>query len=516
MNGAVIKWIGLVAGPIAAVGAYALLGGDGDLGEAGRRTTAVAVLMAVWWLTEALPLSATALLPIALFPMLGVVSIRQATAPYAHELIFLFLGGFILGLGMQRWGLHRRIALLTVMLVGTKPRRLVLGFMVATAVMSMWVSNTATAVMMMPIAMSVIGLVFAKIGKEFDPGMERDQPGPNLATSLMLGVAYGASIGGLGTLIGTPPNLVLASQAREIFGQTIGFAQWMWLGIPLVLIFLPLAWAYLVFIAFPVKLRELPGGKEMIRGELRGLGPMNRGEWTVLIVFLSTALAWIFHRPVADAVGFYSEAEVGGVVQRAYYLTDEGIAITAALLLFLIPVDVKKRVFAMDWETAERLPWGILLLFGGGLSLAGAMTATEVDTFIAARVTAVGVMPDLVLILIVVAVMIFLTELTSNTAVATAFLPILAASAVGLGMHPYLLMIPAAMAASCAFMLPVATPPNAIVFSSGYVTLPQMAKAGVWLNLTGIVLITLFVYFFGGALLGIDLGTAPDWARRGE
>ncbi len=495
----IVRWVGLAAGPVAAAAMYMLIP-DAALDHRGRATAAVAALMAVWWLSEAIPLSATALLPIALFPLLGVLKVGQATAPYASDLIFLFLGGFIVGLAMQRWGLHKRIALITISLVGTKPKRLVAGFMLATAIMSMWVSNTATAVMMMPIGMSVIDLVFSRLGKTFDANMPRDASGPNFAMCLMLGIAYGASIGGIATLIGTPPNLVLAGFVKKTYGQEIAFAQWMRLGVPFVALFLPLAWLYLTTFAFPIRLKAIPGGSDLIRGELAALGPMKRGEWVVFIVFLCAAAAWILRPALARWLGLGDG------------LTDTGIAIIAALSLFLIPVDLKSRTFTMDWETAERLPWGILILFGGGLSLAKAMQESGVDVAIGRAFAGVGALPDVALIAIIALAVIFLTELTSNTAVTTSLMPVLAAAAVGLDIHPYLLLIPAAIAASCAFMLPVATPPNAIVFSSGYVTLPQMARAGFWLNLIGAALVTLMLWLLGGWLLGEDLSVVPEWA----
>jgi sodium-dependent dicarboxylate transporter 2/3/5 len=504
-----VRWAGLVAGPLVGLGTYLLLpgaelGAAGDvirgLTREGRVTGGVGALMAVWWLTEALPLSATALLPIALLPLLGARTIREATAPYADPVIFLFMGGFILGLGMQRWGLHRRIALRTILLVGTQPRMLIAGFMLASAVMSMWVSNTATVAMMLPIGISVIHLVFARLGREYPPG-EPPAPeaeGANFATALMLGIAYAASIGGVGTLIGTPPNVILKGYIARTYGQEIGFAAWLWVGLPLVAVFLPLAWLYLTSAAFPVRLRRIPGGREMIQGELRGLGRMNRGEWAVFVVFTCTALAWILRPQLVALTGLTG-------------LTDEGIAVAAAGALFLIPVNVRGRTFAMDWETASKLPWGILILFGGGLSLAGAIQANGVDRFIGRGFAALAGVPPLLIVLAVALGVIFLTELTSNTAVTNTMMPVLggAGAAAALGVDAVFLLVPAAIAASYAFMLPVATPPNAIVFGSGYVRLPQMVRAGFWLNLIGVLLVTAMGYFFAGTLLHLDLGGRP-------
>jgi sodium-dependent dicarboxylate transporter 2/3/5 len=499
-----VRWVGLVAGPLLGLAAYLFLpraemgaAGDviGGLTREGRATAAVGAVMAVWWLTEALPLSVTALVPVAVLPLVGARTMREATAPYADPVIFLFLGGFILGLGMQRWGLHRRIALVTILLIGTRPPMLIAGFMLATAVMSMWVSNTATVAMMLPVGVSVIHLVRARAEREPDPASPPPPDGAagNFATALLLGIAYAASIGGVGTLIGTPPNAILKGYIERTYGQEIGFAAWLSVGLPLVAAFLPAAWLYLTRLAFPVGRARIPGGRELIRGELRGLGRMRGGEWVVFVVFSLTALAWILRPRIVALTGLRG-------------LTDEGIAIVAALALFLIPVHPRERTFAMDWETASRLPWGILILFGGGLSLAAAIQATGVDRFLGGGFTALAGVPPFLLVLAVALGVVFLTELTSNTAVTNTLLPVLGGAAVALGVDAAVLLIPAAIAASYAFMLPVATPPNAIVFGSGYVRLPEMVRAGFWLNLIGAALVTAMGYFLAGTLLGLDLG----------
>lgn len=499
-----LRWAGLGAGPLVGVAVLLLLpGADADAAGAavggltaeGRATAAVGALMAVWWLTEAVPLSATALVPIALLPLVGARSIGEVTAPYADPVIFLFMGGFILGLGMQRWGLHRRIALVTIALVGTQPRRLIAGFMVATAVMSMWVSNTATVAMMVPVGIGVVHLVFARLGLPGGPDHpSAPAPAANFATALMLGIAYAASIGGVGTLIGTPPNAILKGYVERTYGQQIGFAAWLAVGLPLVAIFLPLAWLYLTRWAFPVRLERIPGGHDMIRDELRSLGPMSRGEWAVFLVFILTASMWVLRPQIIAATGLSG-------------LTDEGIAVSAAGALFVIPVNPRERRFAMDWETASQLPWGILILFGGGLSLAGAIQANGVDGFIGRGFETMSGVHPFVIVLAVAVGVIFLTEITSNTAVTNTLLPVLggAGAAAALGVDAALLLIPAAVAASYAFMLPVATPPNAIVFGSGYVRLAQMARAGFWLNLAGALLAATMAYFFAGSLLDLDL-----------
>ncbi len=486
---------GLLLAPVLAVAVYLAIPADvsGDpargLGQPGRAVAAVGVLMAVLWVTEALPIPITALLPLALFPLLtlNTVTIRETAAPYAHELIFLFMGGFMIALAMQRWNLHRRIALGTILLVGTRPHRLVAGFMAASAFLSMWVSNTATMVMMLPIALSVIELVRRHLA-EIRGGWQPTPGAPfHFALCLLLGIAYAASIGGIGTLIGTPPNLLLAAFVSGEYGIKISFARWMGVGIPLVAVFLPLTWLLLTRVVYPIRLPGIPGGRDLILREFRAMGPMSRGEKIVAVVFALTALAWIT-RPY-----LLVPLKVAGATPLAG-LTDTGIAMTGALLLFVLPVDWKHGIFALSWRQAAALPWGILILFGGGLSLASAITATGVAEFLGHRVGALAYLPLPVLMVFVITLIVFLTELTSNTATIAAFLPILGAVAVGLHVNPILLTVPAAIAASCAFMMPVATPPNALVFSSGEITIPQMCKAGLWLNLLGIGLIMAVMY----------------------
>ncbi|HEX6135460.1 MAG TPA: DASS family sodium-coupled anion symporter [Longimicrobiales bacterium] len=482
--------IGLPAGPILLI-LLLLLDPPAGMTLAAWRTAAVALFMACWWITEAVPIPATALTPLLLFPLLGILPAGATAAPYANPVIFLFLGGFVIALAMQRHELHRRIALGVVRAMGVHPPVLVLGFMAATAFLSMWVSNTATAVMMLPIGLSVVQLVKPDAGE-----------GPmdfNFAIALMLGIAYAASIGGLATLIGTPPNALLAAFMLETYGVEVGFAQWLIVGLPLVLISLPLAWLVLTRLVFPIRIREIPGGAAAIHEAYQQLGPVSRAERSVAVIFVLTAMLWIV-RPLIDDV-------VPG-------LSDTSIAIAAALATFLVPVDLKRGEFLMDWETAERLPWGVLLLFGGGLALAGAVTETGLAEWIGAQMGALGAWPVLLIVVIVTTVVIFLTELTSNTATAAAFLPLVASLSVGLGENPFLLVVPAALAASCAFMLPVATPPNAIVYGSGYVTVPQMSRAGVWLNILFIALITLTVYSLALLAFGVEPGTLPEWAGR--
>jgi len=464
--------IGLILG-VAFLLATLALPVPGSMGAEAWAALGLMLLMATWWSTEAIPIPATALLPIVLVPALGLGTIGQATAPYANPIIFLFLGGFTLGLAMQRWNLHRRIALLTLKAMGDQPKRQIAGFMLATAFLSMWVSNTATAIMMLPIGLSVV----AMMDNSNPEGVRK------YATALLLAIAYSASIGGIATLIGTPPNALLAAYLSENQGISVGFAQWMVLGVPVTLVMLVLTWWWLTRRDFGIGQASDSG--QMIRDELAKLGVMSRGERLVAVVFVITATAWIF-RPLLSA-------------SLMPWLSDTGIAIAAAIAMFLIPVDARQGTFVLDWDSANKLPWGVLLLFGGGLAMAGVISSSGLAEWIAGSLGVAGVLPTIVMMVIVASVIIFLTEVTSNTATAAAFLPLLGALAMAQDVSPLLLTVPAAIAASCAFMMPVATPPNAIVFSSGHMQISDMIKAGFALNLMGIVVVTLITY----GLLGL-------------
>ncbi len=447
------------------------------------RTAAVGLFMAVWWITEAIPISATALIPLALLPFLGVVSIPDSAAPYADPVIFLFMGGFMIAAALERCGLHRRMALSIIRLVGTRPANLVAGFMAATAFMSMWVSNTATVVMMLPMAMSVLELSENNTASE-------ETPSPNLGVAMLLGIAYAASIGGTGTLIGTPPNALLAGFMSKTYKVEIGFAEWMLVGVPLVVVSLPLCWLLLVRVLYPIRASEIAGGREMIAREVRALGRLSRAEITVGLITVIVASAWIL-RPLLARL-------IPG-------LSDTGIAMTGALLLFLIPVNWRRLEFALDWPRAERLPWAVLVLVGGGLSLANAIQKTGLAEWIGDLMGGLRYLPILLVTIAVTTVIVFLTELTSNTATAAAFLPVAASLATGMGADPLVLAIPTVLGASCAFMLPVATPPNAIVYGSGRLSVPQMARAGIWLNILLIALINIAVFTLAAKVFG----TAP-------
>ncbi|MCW3150377.1 DASS family sodium-coupled anion symporter [Stutzerimonas stutzeri] len=458
--------IGLFLGPLLLL-LCVLTAPPAGLSQTAWLTVGMAALMAVWWATEAIPIPATSLLPILLVPVLGIDTLAKATAPYANPTIFLFLGGFLLGLAMQRWNLHKRIALATLLAVGNQPKRQIAGFMIATAFISMWVSNTATSIMMLPIGLSVIGLLVAgSVAREAD----------RFATALLLGIAYAASVGGIATLIGTPPNALLAAFLRDSYDVHIGFGQWMLLGVPVSAGMLLFTWWWLTRGGF-----KLAGGdsRALLEKEMAELGPMSRAEKMVAVVFVLAALAWIIQPLLAR--------HFDGV-------NDTSIAMAAALGLFLLPVDLRQRVFLMDWETANKVPWGVLLLFGGGLSLAGVIGASGLAQWIAQGLGGFGVLPLILMIGLVTLVITFLTEITSNTATAAAFLPLLGALAVAQGLPPEMLAIPAAIAASCAFMMPVATPPNAIVFGTGRMRIQSMIRAGFALNLFGVALVTLLCY----------------------
>lgn len=491
--------VGLAVGPLLFL-AMLLIPAPAGMDPAAKRMASVATLMAIWWLCESIPIPATSLLPIPLFPMLGLLGTKATTAQYAGHLIFLFMGGFLIALAMQRWNLHRRMAMHIIRIVGFSPRRLILGFMVATALLSAFVSNTATAAMMMPIGLAIIVHVTDAFRREGRADQQEITCTCRVfGLNLMLGIAYAASIGGVATLIGTPPNTVLAGFLNEAYGYEITFARWMVVGVPLAAILLPLCWLWLVRVANPMSLGRVPGGRNLIESEIRMLGPMGPGErWTAL-VFGTTALAWVF------------AGTVRSVFPVPTMVTDAAIGMAGGLLLFLIPVDLKRNVFVLDWDWASRMPWGVLILFGGGLALAEGFQQTGLAAWIGNQVTLLGQAPVLVLVAGVILLIIFLTEMTSNTATAAMVMPILAAVAIGLNQDPLLLLIPAAIAASCAFMLPVATPPNAIVFGSGYVSIPDMARAGVGLNLMASAVILGLTYLVVIPLFHIVLGQAPAW-----
>lgn len=489
-----IQWLGLAVGLVLGILVYLVM--PGDVPQEARLTAATAVLMAVWWMTEALPIPATALVPLIVFPTLGSTPLDDVGASYGNNVIFLFMGGFLLALAMQRWNLHRRMALLTVRLIGTRPPQMIAGFMIATGFLSMWVSNTATAVMMLPIGISVLLLV-NKTSDAIDDPVDADEDAAatpvksNFGTALMLGIAYAASIGSLGTIIGTPPNTLLVGYMASEHDVQIGFGQWMIVGVPLAVVLMAACWFLLTKVLFKPEIDEIPGGRKLIDDELAKLGTTSAGERRVLVIFVLAALAWVFVPLVTDWVGADTPP-----------ITDAGIAMAVGVLLFLLPAGAARGVRLLDWDSALRLPWGVLLLFGGGLALSAQFSSSGLTEWIGEVASGLGGLPVVLLVVLFAAGILFLTELTSNTATAATFLPVAGGIAMGMGMDPLLLAIPVALAATCAFMLPVATPPNAIAYGSGYVSIPQMIKGGIWLNLFGLVLntavtMTLAVWVFG-------------------
>ncbi|WP_090614767.1 SLC13 family permease [Natrinema salaciae] len=468
------------------------------LSAAGKAVAAVTAWIAVWWMSEAIPIPATSLLPIVLFPLTGALPVADTTPSYGHPLIFLFMGGFFLAMAMQRWGLHRRIALRTIKAVGTEPSRLILGFMLATAFLSMWVSNSATVMMMVPIALAVIYQT-ADLIDETDLAVETTEGNFSFGIALMLCIAYGASVGGVSTLIGTPPNVLFAGQADALFGQSVSFAEWMLYGVPISAIGLVAVYVYVTRAVSP-QFDELPAGADTIDRELERLGPMNRQERWVAVVFVGMAAAWIGASLIDPLLGVAPPEDADTIV-----------AIGGAMVLFTLPTTTADgdRTFLLDWTHAVDIPWGVILLFGGGLAIASGFGDTGLAAWIGEGLGLLEGVPMIAILFAVVVMTIFLTEVTSNTATTAMLMPILAGVAVGIGVHPFGLMIAGATAASFAFMLPVATPPNAIVFGSGYITLPQMAKIGVGLNVIGIVLITLVAVGWLPIAWGIDIGTLP-------
>ncbi|NDV18589.1 DASS family sodium-coupled anion symporter [Pseudodesulfovibrio sp. JC047] len=497
------KRIGFFLGPIVFVIMLMVPAPEGMKIEAWR-VAAVTALMAIWWITEAIPIPATSLMPIALFPLLGVMKSNAATAPYANHLIYLFMGGFFLAVAMERWNLHRRVALHTIRLVGTSPSRMIMGFMLATAFLSMWVSNTATTMMMVPIGLAVI-----QQATGFDSQTLRTSTsnGPefNFGKGLMFGIAYSASMGGVATIIGTPPNTIMVGMVEKLFGVEIGFGQWMMFGVPLSVVMLALSWVLLTKILFPTGNMQIAGGDSIISKEIDKLGPMSSEEKKIVLVGSFVATFWL-------ARGFLKKAPfVLDIMPNFGYIHDATIGILGALILFAIPTNFKKGEFLLDWKTAVKIPWDVILLFGGGLAIANGFAKTGLATYIASQLGGLAGSSLIVFVAAVVLITIFLTEITSNTATATLLVPIMGSAAIAMGVHPYATIVGACVAASFAFMLPVATPPNAVVFGSGCITIKQMAKAGLWLNILGTVLITAFVVYLLPAVWGIDLSIVPDW-----
>ena len=467
------KSLFLISGPLLFL-AMQFFSPPAGMSESAYSLLSITLWMALWWVTESVPIAITALLPIILFPMTGAVDLQTTTASYGHKYIFLYMGGFMLAIAIEKWNLHKRIALNIIKIIGTNISKIILGFMVATAFLSMWISNTATAVMMLPIAMSIVAQL------QDNPNTEKNE---NLifGKALMLSIAYSASIGGMATLIGTPPNLVFAGYVEETYGIEITFLQWFKFGVPIAIPLLVIAWLYLTKFAFKFKQKEFPGGKEEINRLLVLIGPMKREEKLVSSIFVLTAFCWITR---------------SFILQEFFpFIDDTIIAMTAGILLFVVPAsDFKKRL--ITWEDAVKLPWGIILLFGGGMALAAGFQITGLASWLGAQMSVFQGLSLLLLVFVVITLVNFFTEFTSNLATTAMLLPILAPIAISLNINPYMLMVACTIAASCAFMMPVATPPNAVVFGSGYLRIPDMIKSGIWMNIISILFLTLMVYYF--------------------
>ena len=470
------------------------------------RMAAVAVLMAVWWITDAIPLFATAMLPMVLYPLLGILS-TKATAPiYVNSTIFLFLGGFIIALTMEKWNLHKRIALVIIRLIGGGPSRIVLGFMVAAAFLSMWISNTATAIMMLPIGLAII----QEMESEF--GVEETH---KLTLGLMLGIAYACSVGGMATLVGTPPNLAFARIFSITFptAKPIAFGTWFVMALPLSAVFVAIIWGILTKLLYRVP-AHVTIDKSIVDKEYKDLGSMSFEERAVLVIFALTAVLWVFRKDLV--LGFVSIPGWSNLIPYPKLIDDGTVALVMAMLVFFIPTrsaDADTPTLMAGEHVIDNLPWGIVILFGGGFALAKGFQSTGLSNLIGQNFTGIGQLHPIVMVLIICTAMTFLTEVTSNTATTQMILPILASVAVDIQLNPLLLMIPATLSASCAFMMPIATPPNAIVFGSGRIKIAEMARTGILINIIGIIMVTL-LYFVGPAIFDIDLNVFPEWAQQ--
>lgn len=458
----------LVAGPLSFLLIWMLIPA-GTFSPEAIRVLGLAAWMLIWWISEAVELPVTAILPMFMLPLLGITTVTEAAAPYSNPSVYLFMGGFIIALAMEKWQLHRRIALTILFLTGTSANGVLWGFSLATAGLSMWISNTATATMMLPIGTSVIGLLFASGATDANEAGKK-----NFATSLMLLIAATANIGGMATLIGTPPNSVFVGIMQNTFQTEVSFAKWLLIGLPFSAAMLIVAYILIVRVLYPNRLGKIEGGHAIIEEELKAMGPVSSEEKGVLAVFVITALLWIFRQLLNDWLSIRLE--------------DPMIAMAGGTALFLIPA--KKSRFLLVWRDTERLPWGILMLFGGGLAIAGGLEKTGMIDLVAQQMTSFSGITPIMLMLLLMAIVLFMTELMSNLALATVFIPVVGGIAAGLGEDLLTFTIPVTLASSCAFMLPMATPPNAIVFASGHIKVVQMMRAGIWLNLIGLVLLS--------------------------
>lgn len=481
--------VGLILGPLLFIVAMFFFSPEG-LSPQGQAVLAVTLWVATWWITEAIPIPVTSLLPVVLLPLTGGLDGDLVVSAYGNDIIFLFIGGFSLAIAMEKWNLHQRIALAIVSAIGTSPKRIVLGFMVATAFLSMWVSNTAATMMMIP-----VGLAVAYQAARSLRGGEHAADLSKFEKSIVFGIAYAATIGGLGTLIGTPPLAIFAATSGELFDQSVSFGGWMLFGIPIVILLLAFTWFYLTHVAFKVKFKHLPGGAELIKSERNALGGMSREEKAVMSIFLGAAFLWVTR-------SFIWEDLLPGI-------SDGIIAIMATVVLFMLPTRQAEQPKILNWDDSRKIPWGILLLFGGGLAIAAGFVESGLSSWIGDQLRVLDGANVVVIIILATALVLFLTEITSNAATATMILPVMAAFALALGIHPYALMVPCAMAANCAFMLPVGTPPNAILYATGKVKITEMVRVGMWLNFIALALIVIAALYLLPVLWGIDLMSVP-------
>lgn len=484
------KLLGFILGPLLFILIITFTKAEG-LSEQAVAVLASTMWIAIWWITEAIPIAVTSLLPIILFPLSGALPLEDTTVSYGHKYVFLYIGGFLLAIAIERWNLHKRIALNVIHLIGTNVKLIVLGFMVATAFLSMWISNTATSVMMLPIGLAIV----AQLNDNPDTVEDENKI---FGKILMLSIAYSASIGGIATLIGTPPNLVLAGILEELYDIEISFTSWLMIGLPISVLLLFIAWKYLTNFGFQIKQKQFPGGIAEIKNQLKLLGKIKYEEKLVLTVFSLTAFLWITRSFIFN--------------KFIPALDDTIIAIVAGITLFIIPAGKGKRRALLTWDEGVKLPWGIILLFGGGLALAQGFKDSGLAEWIGNQMSLLqGIQLFLILFILVLAIN-FLTEITSNIATTAMMLPILAPMALTLDVHPYVLMVGATLAASCAFMLPVATPPNAVVFGSGYIKISDMVKTGFWMNLISVVIIAVIVYFLLPIIWNFELFSFPiEW-----
>ena len=481
------KKIGLILGPLTFF-VFLIFGQFEGLSNSGQSVLASTLWIAIWWVTEAIPIAATALLPIILFPLSQGMELPTTTESYGHKYVFLYLGGFLIAIGIEKWNLHKRIAINIISFIGTDVRKVILGFMIATAFLSMWISNTATSVMMLPIGIAII-----KQLKDNPASLENENT--IFGKALMLGVAYSASIGGIATLIGTPPNLVMAGVISEIYNYEITFFKWFIFGFPISIILLFFCWYYITRVAYVFNQREFPGGRSEINRLKNDLGPISYEEKIIAIIFALAGFCWITRSFLLQSI--------------LPVLDDTIIAISFGLILFVIPSKAKTNTL-LNWKDTIQLPWGVIILFGGGMAIAKAFEISGLAIWLGELMTTLNALPFFILIIFLIAAVNFLTEITSNLATTAMILPVLASLAFEIGVHPFGIMIGAAVAASCAFMLPVATPPNAIVFGSGYLKIPDMVSRGIVLNIFSIILIAVMVYFILPLLWDINLNNFPD------